>query len=480
MAEPEPADLREIIPGRIYWAAVHNAGRDKTLPQDTDRVHYFSIDDELVYEPLNADFGPLNLAMVYKYCMKLRSKLLDPALAEKRIVHCCRAHDQRKRANAACLICAYQVVALGATAEKAYEPFLDIDPPFLPFRDAMSGPSDFDLTILDCLRGLKLAIENGWFDLNTFDADEYLFYNRVENGDLSWIIPGKFLAFAGPGATSTDSDGYTVFTPEQYVPIFNRGGVTRVVRLNSKEYDQHRFTVHGIKHSDLIFADGSIPPSEIVSQFLDTVEHEPSGAIAVHCKAGLGRTGTLIALYAMKHYRFPARAFIGWSRLARPGTILGPQQQFLLDMEAEMFEAGAALRSPSSPFSLSDSDASERGSPTSPTERMNLKGRRQAEEFEDQGQGERLCSAKRLHAKPELATSIASSCMRCAELSGSSLSACKCCRCRKEQIMKNMSWALTKSVEVVIEKTEDSPFSPCLKSYWRMNKRLFECLPNLA
>jgi len=53
-------------------------------------------------------------------------------------------------------------------------------------------------------------------------------------------------------------------------------------------------------------------------------EAEP-GALAIHCKAGLGRTGTLIGLYAMKHFKFPAADFIGWIRIARPGSILGPQ-----------------------------------------------------------------------------------------------------------------------------------------------------------
>ena len=38
----------------------------------------------------------------------------------------------------------------------------------------------------------------------------------------------------------------------------------------------------------------------------------------MHCKAGLGRTGTLIACYALKHYYFPAAALIGWVRIARP------------------------------------------------------------------------------------------------------------------------------------------------------------------
>lgn len=45
--------------------------------------------------------------------------------------------------------------------------------------------------------------------------------------------------------------------------------------------------------------------------------------------AGLGRTGTLIACYIMKHYRFTAAEAIAWIRIARPGSIIGPQQRYL-------------------------------------------------------------------------------------------------------------------------------------------------------
>jgi protein-tyrosine phosphatase len=110
--------------------------------------------------------------------------------------------------------------------------------------------------------------------------------------------------------------------------------VTRVIRLNEAKYDRNKFLRNGIDHSDLFFIDGSTPPESIVREFLDIAEREP-GAMAIHCKAGLGRTGTLIGLYAMKHFKFPAAAFIGWIRIARPGSILGPQQHYLIEKEPE-------------------------------------------------------------------------------------------------------------------------------------------------
>ena len=42
----------------------------------------------------------------------------------------------------------------------------------------------------------------------------------------------------------------------------------------------------------------------------------------------------------MKHYNFNAADFIGWIRIARPGSILGPQQHFLIEMEKIMKEKG--------------------------------------------------------------------------------------------------------------------------------------------
>jgi len=109
--------------------------------------------------------------------------------------------------------------------------------------------------------------------------------------------------------------------------------VTKVVRLNDPKYDSRAFTNNDIEHEDLIFVDGSVPPQNIVDRFVEGCEEHfakpNAGAIAVHCKAGLGRTGTLIGIYAMKHYKISAEAFIGWNRIARPGSVLGPQQVYL-------------------------------------------------------------------------------------------------------------------------------------------------------
>jgi hypothetical protein len=83
------------------------------------------------------------------------------------------------------------------------------------------------------------------------------------------------------------------------------------------------------------FADGTTPSNIHVIDFAKILENEidlRQGAVYVHCRSGLGRTGTMICIYLMYKHGFPAKEAIAWTRLCRPGSVLGIQQQFLVDL----------------------------------------------------------------------------------------------------------------------------------------------------
>lgn len=337
----------DIIPGVLHLHFTTNPATPAShIP---DGSLYYWVDNDLIYEPFCADFGPCNLAQTWKFCQRM-VHLVERAEEESKMAYVVVGPHPHKRANAAVLIGIYMVLYLDMTPSKAYDMISHLEP-FCSFRDASCGVPSYTLGVGEILKGMAKAKKVGfinWHKGEVFDYEEYEYYEQVENGDMNWIVPGKFLAFAGPYGESKHFGGWRTFTPEDYVGYFQRNNIRSVVRLNKKLYDGSRFSKHNIKHYDLYFPDGTCPSDDILQKFLHISENAP-GALAVHCKAGLGRTGVLICCYMMKHYDFTAEEAMGYIRVCRPGSVIGPQQHYLLYQEAMMRQQGQIARSRSMP-----------------------------------------------------------------------------------------------------------------------------------
>ena len=320
-----------------------------------------------LYEPFFADFGPLNLGLLYRFVEKLRGLLSKGQEEGCQVYYVCGA-DPHLRSNSAVLVGAFCVLEWGWSADEAYK-LVSTAKPFVPYRDASCCASTFSLTPLDCLRAVAKARSVGLIDWpaahggapSSFDIDEYEHFERVENGDLNWIVPGKFVAFSGPSARHTEFCGYRTLVPEDYIDYYHKRNVRHVVRLNKKMYDRRRFTNAGIAHHDMYFPDGTCPSEAILRRFLELADTE-EGAFAVHCKAGLGRTGVLICSWMMKEWRFTANEAIAYIRICRPGSVIGPQQHFLRQMEERLWAFGDAQRAAAARREYASSVASSRSS----------------------------------------------------------------------------------------------------------------------
>lgn len=277
----------------------------------------------MVYKPYTIDFGPLDVSMIFKYCELVRHTLESPKYARHYIYHYTSLVPS-KRANSALLMCAYQVLCLDRKPDEAWGLFAEL-PRFLPFRDASNDGNKFELYIIDCLNALQRAKNLSWFDINKFDLDEYLKNNDISYGNLTWIIPDKVIAFPNP----MDKISKMGLTPEQYAFIFDSLQVTGIVRLNESTYDIQRFRKLGLNYYELHVSDTGVPTDYRIKQFIEICRRE--SVVAVHCKTGLGSSGTIIGCYAIKNYGFTANEYIAWARLCKPGSILGQQQYFLCD-----------------------------------------------------------------------------------------------------------------------------------------------------
>ncbi|KAL2023440.1 hypothetical protein VTK56DRAFT_2436 [Thermocarpiscus australiensis] len=367
----------EYIPGRLYLAAYVEAPDEDTLfpypdppprspskrsqkaadgptpaqsASNQKKPYYFTVDDTLLYNAFHHDFGPLHIGHLYRFALEFHEILGAKENKDRPVVFWSRA-DPRSRANASCLLACYMVLIQSWPPHLALAPVAQVDPPLMPFRDAGYSQADYGITVQDAVYGVWKAKEEGCCVLETFDLAEYERFERVEQGDFNWITP-DIVAFASPQNTlsvrtpqgtegwdklpkslaAVDADPTLPQPFKNVLRHFTERNVGLVVRLNSVLYNASYFEALGIQHVDMIFEDGTCPPLSMVRKFIrmahETITVKKQG-IAVHCKAGLGRTGCLIGAYLIYRHGFTANEIIAYMRFMRPGMVVGPQQHWL-------------------------------------------------------------------------------------------------------------------------------------------------------
>lgn len=347
----------ELCPEKLYLICL-SKGEDSTVfcndqilnnPSSSFIFWSFKEGYNWYYDGFNNDFGPYNLATTHLFCSRLKiwfdtQHLRDP---DKYVAIVLDDSNPEQKLNAKLATAIAAMVLLNMTdvevkqrlnfymtyKGKIGEPRkeLHLKDSVTTFADVSGHRSIIQINLKDCIEAFYAAMKLNFYNYYDFDHADYMFYEAVLSGDSNWIIPNKILAFAGPCDGTNRSVINHKHRPQFYYHYFKDHNVTTIVRLNEPEYDSSGFTDYGFEHFDLIFPDGSPPTSTIANKFIKIVD-EAKGAVAVHCYAGIGRTGTLIATYLMSRYNFSVPMAIAWIRICRPGSVIGVQQDWLFKM----------------------------------------------------------------------------------------------------------------------------------------------------
>ncbi|HUR44802.1 MAG TPA: dual specificity protein phosphatase family protein [Candidatus Saccharimonadales bacterium] len=118
---------------------------------------------------------------------------------------------------------------------------------------------------------------------------------------LWWVIPGVLAGMPMPFIHPERrlNGGGELYSSVDELPILYEAGIRAIVSLLSFTGDKTIFSQAGFSHLSLPIPDGYAPSLDQAQAFLQFVREQRSQGrpVAVHCAAGRGRTGTMLAAY---------------------------------------------------------------------------------------------------------------------------------------------------------------------------------------
>lgn len=154
--------------------------------------------------------------------------------------------------------------------------------------------------------------------------------NQAAPSGFHWIIPGKLASCAAPG----------VFSPENYdLELLQSEGITHLMTLTRKTLDKDKLHRYGLSNLHLPIYDKeapSITQAHMLVRKMQTLLSDDH-VVALHCKAGLGRTGTVLACWLMHETNLEVKDVLGRLRSINPGYVSSQaQEKFLYQFESDL------------------------------------------------------------------------------------------------------------------------------------------------